>query len=182
MSAITSPPPCALTDSAASKTTAAGSLPIWCATTRIPSFSPCMESWDTAAARNVSLALRTMFCAPALLCIKAIFAALVVFPTPFTPSSIQTLVFPSWTCRRHSLAKGSSASFSFSNMPFWSKIFSFLQAASRQSINSIAFFAPTSPSMRASAKSSKKASLSAERPEKRLFILSAKETFITTPR
>ena len=60
-----------------------------CFTMGTPTRSAHTTSWSTAAARNVSAAPSTTFF-PASLNLCASFPMVVVFPTPFTPTTIIT--------------------------------------------------------------------------------------------
>ena len=81
--------PFALADEMASNTTAAGSLPSPCLTTRTPARCPHTSSCSLAAARKVSAAATTTDL-PCSLNICANLPTAVVLPTPFTPERSMT--------------------------------------------------------------------------------------------
>ena len=81
--------PFATADFTVSKATEAGSEPIACLTMSTPARSAQMVSCSTAAARKVSAAPITTFL-PCAVSIDASLPMVVVFPTPFTPTTSMT--------------------------------------------------------------------------------------------
>ena len=92
----------------ASNATEAGSLPISFFTIGTPALSLQMVSWSTAAALKVSAA-PSMTDLPAALKLVASFPIVVVFPTPFTPTTNTTKGFlPSGNSKRLMVSFSSS--------------------------------------------------------------------------
>ena len=81
--------PCATADFTVSNATDAGSAPMPCDTIGTSTRSAQILSWSTAAARKVSEAPSITFL-PAILKLYASFPIVVVFPTPFTPTTMMT--------------------------------------------------------------------------------------------
>ncbi len=92
----------------ASNTTDPGSAPSWPRTMPAPVTSAQWASCSAAAARNVSAAASTTR-RPTSLSRCATLAIVVVFPTPFTPTNIQTLGSPSVDARWRILSPSSSS-------------------------------------------------------------------------
>ena len=97
-------------------------------------------------------------------------------PTPLTPKSIHIFVFPGSGFNSTDFTYSASIIDSRSMIFSCSEIFSSRQIASSFSVNSKDVFTPTSPSIKASVKSSKNSLLIDVWDEKRDFIFCAKES------
>ena len=167
VSAITSSMPRAAARSTPSKITELGSPPSAPRTISAPDRSAQVVSCSAAAARNVSPAARSTV-RPSRICWLASLPIVVVFPTPLTPTNIQTFGPPasgsnasvrSDPARRETISASSS-----STSPCGSVISFEATLARRPSSRSVVTPTPTSARSSASSRSSKLSSVIPLRP------------------